>query len=237
VVGWRAKNVGDCHAEAVIYPPSQPDLYMVDFQSRDTSRGEVADADEPQTPDGTGGDAETQPAEPEPPETDAPEDDANDVLGFAVVTVGSERSVDDDPAGDAVVSAVDDVGEVVSRDVIDDRYDGVQSTAGRLAERGDVDVIVTVGGTGVEPDDVTVEAVEPLLDKRLPGVGELVRRHCAEHGGTAAIRTRSMGGTFDGVPVFCLPGDPDLAQVAAVEIVVPEAEPLAELASLPEAAQ
>jgi molybdenum cofactor biosynthesis protein B len=196
---------------------------MVDFQSRDTPGDGALDAGDPETPDATDGT--------EPPATASAE--ADDVLGFAVVTVGSERSIDDDAAGDAVVAAVGDAGEVVTRDVIDDRYDGVQSTVGSLSERGDVDVVVTVGGTGPEPGDVTVEAVEPLLDKRLPGVGELIRRHCAEHGGTAAIRTRAMGGTLDGVPVFCLPGDSDLAEVAAVEVVVPEAGTLADLAALP----
>jgi molybdenum cofactor biosynthesis protein B len=205
---------------------------MVDFQSRDTRRGAADESGGGETADEPRGDADP-PAESEAGETDSPDEDAAAVLGFAVVTVGSERSVDDDTAGAAVVTAVDAVGDVVTRDVIGDRYDGVQSTVGTLAERGDVDVVVTVGGTGVGPDDVTVDAVGPLLDKRLPGVGELIRRHVGDERGTAAVRTRATGGTIDGVPVFCLPGDPDLARAAAREVVVPEAGALAALAALP----
>ena len=198
---------------------------MVDFQSRDTRGG----AGGLETPDETDEAADSRPDEPEPNSTET----AEGVLGFGVVTVGSEHTVDDDTAGDAVVEAVGDVGKVVIREVIDDRYDGVQSTVGSLADRGDVDVVVTLGGTGPEPGDVTVDAVAPLLDKHLPGIGELLRRRFVEKRDTAAVRTRAMGGTLDGVPVFCLPGDPELAETAAIAVVVPEAGTIAELAALP----
>lgn len=190
---------------------------MVDFQSRDTRRDNDGVEGE------AGGTVTTDSADGTPAS-----------FGFAVVTVGSGQTVDEDTAGDAVVDAADEVGEVVTREIIESRYDGVQSTVGTLADRGDVDVVVTVGGTGVAPDDVTVDAVEPLLDKHLPGVGELIRQECAEDHGTAAIHTRATGGVVDGVPVFCLPGDPALARRAARTVVVPEAEPLAVVAALPE---
>ena len=194
---------------------------MVDFQSRDTRRGpEDDDEDEAGeasvTAEGEAA-AETTPA----------------ALGFAVVTVGSERTIDEDAAGDATVEALaEGVGEVVVRDVIGDRYDGIQSTVGSLVDRGDVDVLLTIGGTGPQPSDVTVEAVEPLLDKHLPGVGELIRRRCAEERGSAVVRTRTTGGIIEGVPIVCLPGDPVLARTGTEAVVVPEAEPLAELAAV-----
>lgn len=196
---------------------------MVDFQSRDTTRGETAD--------------ETEDADaPESAEAAEEPRDGDEVEGpgFAVVTVGSERTIDADAAGDAVVEVLGDAGEIVTREVIDDRFDGIQSTVGSLVDRGDVDLILTVGGTGPQPADVTVDAVDPLLEKRLPGVGELIRRQCAEERGTAVIRTRTMGGIIEGVPVVCLPGEPRLARTATREVVLPEAEPLAQLAAVGE---
>ncbi|ESS05412.1 MAG: molybdopterin biosynthesis enzyme [uncultured archaeon A07HB70] len=79
------------------------------------------------------------------------------------------------------------------------------------------------------PDDVTVEAVEGLFDKRLPGFGELFRRRSYDEVGTRVVGTRATAGVVDGVPVFCLPGSANAAQLGA-DLVVAEAPHLAGLA-------
>ncbi|MHB9285418.1 molybdenum cofactor biosynthesis protein B [Halobacteriales archaeon Cl-PHB] len=204
---------------------------MVDFQSRDTRRG-TDDDDEAESP-GT----ESEPTEADQPES-ADTETASDVdpsvpagMTFAIVTVSDERTVETDRPGDAVVRAIDENGaSVVTRDVVASTYDAVQSVLDSLVGRDDVKAVVTVGGTGVEPDDVTVEAVQSLVDKRLPGFGELFRLLSHEQTGSAIIRTRAMAGVADGVPVFCLPGDEQAAELGANELVVPEAETLASLA-------
>jgi len=96
--------------------------------------------------------------------------------------------------------------------------------------RDDVDVVVTTGGTGVTPDDVTIEAVEPLFDKRLPGFGELFRTLSYDGIGTKVVGTRATAGIAEGVPVFCLPGSENAARLGTEEIVVAEASHLAGLA-------
>lgn len=153
-------------------------------------------------------------------------------LGAAVVTVSSSRSLDDDPAGDAIVDAFEAEGhEVVTRELVRDDYDGVQGAVNNLVNRDDVDVVVTTGGTGVTPDDVTVEAVAPLLEKDLPGFGELFRRLSYEEIGTKVVATRASAGVADGVPVFCLPGSESAARLGSQEVIVPEAGHLAGLAT------
>jgi molybdenum cofactor biosynthesis protein B len=153
-------------------------------------------------------------------------------LGVAVVTVSSSRSIDEDAAGDAVVAAFENAGhEVVDRHLVDDDYDGVQSTIDHLVDREDVDVIVTTGGTGVTPDDVTVDAADDIFGKRLPGFGELFRRLSYEEIGTRVIGSRSTAGVSRGVPVFCLPGSEAAARLGAEEVIVPEAPHLAGLAT------
>lgn len=149
----------------------------------------------------------------------------------AVVTVSSSRTLEDDPAGDAIAAAFDAEGhEVVQRELVADDYDGVQRTVSRLANRKDTDVVVTTGGTGVTPDDVTVEAVRPLLDKTLPGFGELFRDLSRDEIGTRVVGTRAVAGVASGAPVFCLPGSENAARLGAEEIIVPESPHLAGLA-------
>jgi molybdenum cofactor biosynthesis protein B len=153
-----------------------------------------------------------------------------ETLGVAVVTVSSSRSLDDDPAGDALVETFEAAGhEVVTRDLVADDYDGVQSAVGSLAKRDDVDAVVTTGGTGVTPDDVTVEAAERLFAKRLPGFGELFRRRSYDEVGVMVVATRATAGIVDDVPGFCLPGSENAARLGG-EIAVESAGHLAGLA-------
>ncbi|MGQ4554975.1 molybdenum cofactor synthesis domain-containing protein [Halobellus sp. GM3] len=156
-------------------------------------------------------------------------------LAAAVVTVSSSRTLEDDPAGDAIASAFESAGhEITARDVVADDYDGLQSIVDRFADSDDVDVVVTTGGTGVTPDDVTVEAIDDLFEKELPGFGELFRRYSEEEIGTRVVGTRATAGIARGVPVFCLPGSENAARLGSEEIIVPEAPHLAGLATRPE---
>ncbi|ELZ32802.1 molybdenum cofactor synthesis domain protein [Halogeometricum pallidum JCM 14848] len=152
-------------------------------------------------------------------------------LGVGVVTVSTSRSIEDDPAGDAIRDAFEEEGhQITVRELIDDSFDGVQSTVNRLVDRDDVDIVVTTGGTGVTPDDVTVEAVADLMHKTLPGFGELFRRLSYDEIGTRVVGTRATAGIADHTPVFCLPGSENAARLGAEEILVPEAPHLAGLA-------
>jgi molybdenum cofactor biosynthesis protein B len=155
-----------------------------------------------------------------------------ETLGVAVVTVTTSRTLDDDPAGDAIAAAFEDADhEVVTRELIPDDYDRVQATLRTLSRRGDVDVVVSTGGTGVTPDDVTVEAARPLFEKTLPGFGELFRRLSYDEIGTRVVGTRAVAGVADETPVFCLPGSENAATLGAEAVIVPEAGHLAGLAS------
>ncbi|ELZ78451.1 Molybdenum cofactor biosynthesis protein B [Haloferax larsenii JCM 13917] len=152
-------------------------------------------------------------------------------LAVAVLTISSTRTVDEDPAGDAIESALHDAGHTIAvRRVVDDDYDEIQGVVARMADRGDVDVTITTGGTGVTPDDETVEAVQQLFGKTLPGFGELFRRLSYDEIGTRVVGTRATAGTVDDMPTFCLPGSENAARLGAEEILVPEMPHLTGLA-------
>ena len=202
---------------------------MVDFQSREP-RTRTDDADENEDEAATESKSESSEIDDSPEaETERAETppQADSSISYAIVTITGKRSVSEDTQGDTVVEILEDSGAVVStRDLINSSFDGVQSTVATLAERGDVDVIITIGGTGIEPSDVSIEALEPLFDKKLPGFGELFRRLTYDDHGTAVIGTRTTAGVVAGVPVFALPGTVDGVVRGAEEIIVPEAESL-----------
>lgn len=194
---------------------------MVDFQQRDTQRGEEDDergADDTET---------------ESTETTDHDHHAHDLesVGAAVVTISTSRTLDDDPSGDAIRDALESAGHrVVTREVIRDDLDRIQATANQLVDRRDVDVLITTGGTGVTDDDVTVEAIGPLFDKQLPGFGERFRRESEAEIGTRSIATRATAGVIEGVPTFVLPGSESAVRLATDELILPEVGHLAGLA-------
>jgi molybdenum cofactor biosynthesis protein B len=148
----------------------------------------------------------------------------------AILTVSSSRSLEADPAGDTIGDAFERAGHRVStRALVADEYDDVRAAVDELVDRGDTDVVVSTGGTGVTPDDVAIEAVTPLFTKDLPGFGELFRRRSSGEVGTRIVATRASAGVVDDVPVFCLPGSENAARLGG-EIVTEVCGHLAGLA-------
>ncbi|WP_050050877.1 molybdenum cofactor biosynthesis protein B [Halostagnicola sp. A56] len=173
-------------------------------------------------------------------ETDAGSaDDApsNGEIGVAVVTISAGGTIEDDAGGDAIVDAFGaDEREIAIRELIDRGHDNVQAKVSRLIDRDDVDIIVTAGGTGIEPEDATVEAVRPLLEKELSAFSELFYALAFDEIGTKAVTSRTLAGVSDRTPVFCLPNEPVATSTAVESIIVPEADRLVALANGPDSA-
>lgn len=86
----------------------------------------------------------------------------------------------------------------------------------------DADAAIVCGGTGLTASDVTIEAVTPMLQKTIPGFGELFRIKSYEEVGTASMLSRAMAGVIEDRAVFCIPGSPNAAKVAVSGLIVPE---------------
>jgi len=84
------------------------------------------------------------------------------------------------------------------------------------------DAIITNGGTGLAPRDVTIAALMPVLEKTLPGFGELFRSLSFQEIGSAAMMSGALGGVYHGRLLFCLPGSPDACRLALEKLIVPE---------------
>jgi molybdenum cofactor biosynthesis protein B len=86
----------------------------------------------------------------------------------------------------------------------------------------DVDVVITTGGTGLAPRDVTIEAIQQMFRKDIPGFGELFRSISYEQIGSSAMLTRASSGIIENTAIFCLPGSPNAVKLAMEALILPE---------------
>jgi len=152
-------------------------------------------------------------------------------LNFAVVTCStsrykefSEKGRVDDPSGDCIAATLRSKGHRVTlRRIVSDDKSEIQRVVMKALKSRKTDVVITTGGTGISPTDVTIEAVQPLLEKDIPGFGELFRAISFQKIGSAAVLTRAIAGVTKGKAIFCLPGSPQSATLALEELIIPEA--------------
>jgi molybdenum cofactor biosynthesis protein B len=152
-------------------------------------------------------------------------------LGFAVFVCSSSRFREwqkkdkiDDPSGDLILELLEQAGyRVVVRSVLPDDGAVIRQSVLKALVMDDVNAVVTCGGTGVGARDVTVEAVRPLLEKELPGFGELFRRLSYDEIGSAALMSRALAGVAKGKALFVLPGSPQAVRLCVERLILPEA--------------
>jgi len=113
-----------------------------------------------------------------------------------------------DTSGDAIVAWAGERGyEVVVRSVVPDETDRIAGKLARWADSGEVDVVLTTGGTGLTARDVTPEATEAVLDRPAPGIAEALRAQSAPAFPRAWL-SRGVAGTRGKTLIVNLPGSP-----------------------------
>lgn len=129
----------------------------------------------------------------------------------------------DDISGQVMHDIITQNGHhVVKYSLISDELNEIQNTI-MSAANTNADIIITSGGTGLASRDVTIESVIPMLDKQMPGFGELFRHKSIQEIGTSVMLTRAIAGVIKNKAIFCLPGSPNAARLALDEIIMPEA--------------
>jgi len=150
-------------------------------------------------------------------------------IRFALVTVSTSRFAAAasgtkvrDESGDVAEEAIRNAGyDVVARELVPDDRDAILSTVLTLLGRDDVDVVVTIGGTGPSLRDVTVETLRGLFDKELEGFGQLFRMLSYKEVGAAAVLSNATAGLRGSKAVFCIPGSPAAVRLALERIILP----------------
>ena len=152
-------------------------------------------------------------------------------IDFAVITISTSRFKKlreeggfEDPSGDLIVHLLErSKCPVTYRKIVADDSTLIKGSVEEALERSEVEAVVTCGGTGVSPTDLTIETIKPMLEKELPGFGELLRKISFEQIGSPAILTRAMAGVIGGKAVFCIPGSPQAVETALKNLIIPEA--------------
>lgn len=149
--------------------------------------------------------------------------EAPQVVGCAVITVSDTRTLDTDAGGSRVVELLTAAGHrIVLREIIRDEPEPMRALLLRLRDRPEIDAILLTGGTGLGSRDQTFETVSTLLDKPLPGYGELFRMLSYQQIGPAAMLSRATGGLLGRKVLLTMPGSPAAVELALEKIIIPE---------------
>jgi molybdenum cofactor biosynthesis protein B len=141
----------------------------------------------------------------------------------AVVTVSDSRTVATDRSGRLLRAALERAGHaVVDYGIVKDDPRRLRAHLLAIRRRGRARVVVISGGTGIAPRDRTFEAIDALLEKRLPGFGELFRLLSYRQVGSAAMLSRATAGLWRGLVLFSMPGSPDAVRLAMRRLILPE---------------
>jgi len=144
-------------------------------------------------------------------------------IACAVLTVSDTRTLETDRGGQLLVDHLLAAGHVVAaRQILPDKAASLQRLLVTWIEDPAVEAILLTGGTGIAPRDGTPEAVVPLLDRQLPGFGELFRMLSYQEIGPAAMLSRALAGVASGTVIFALPGSPAGVRLALERLILPE---------------
>ena len=141
-------------------------------------------------------------------------------LSLCVLTVSDTRTMENDTSGDWLCNALAEAGHRLHERAIsrDDRY-ALRAIVSRWIVDGSVDGVIITGGTGFTGRDSTPEALLPLLDKEMPGFGELFRALSFEEIGTSTLQSRAFAGLANATFVFALPGSTSACRTAWEKII------------------
>ena len=128
-------------------------------------------------------------------------------VNIAVLTVSDTRTLDTDTSGATLAARVVAAGHTVAvRAIEKDDAGAIEILLRRWIADPAIDVVITTGGTGITGRDVTPEAFDRVLEKRIEGFGELFRMLSFQKIGTSTMQSRAIGGVAGGTYLFALPG-------------------------------
>ena len=142
-------------------------------------------------------------------------------ISAAIVTVSSTRNKENDSSGATISTLLKDYGIPIKYYVVvPDQIDAIRNelyTAMKITN-----CIIFNGGTGLTHDDCTIEAIAPLLEKKIDGFGEFFRMKSLQEIGTSAMLSRAIAGVISEKAIFCIPGSTPAVTLATRELILPE---------------
>ncbi|NEP11835.1 MAG: MogA/MoaB family molybdenum cofactor biosynthesis protein [Symploca sp. SIO2C1] len=144
-------------------------------------------------------------------------------VNCAVITVSDTRSLETDRSGKLIKELLLNAGHaVVFYQILKDEPTQIQLQLETLGEQTELDGVIFNGGTGIAPRDTTYDALEKLLEKTLPGFGEVFRWLSYQEIGSRAIASRAVAGVYRQKLVFSIPGSSGAVKLALEKLILPE---------------
>ena len=142
-------------------------------------------------------------------------------VNIAVLTVSDTRTAANDTSGDTLAQRIEHSRHrVAARAIEKDDAGAIEALLRRWIADPEIDVVITTGGTGITGRDVTPEAFERVLEKKIEGFGELFRMLSYQKIGTSTMQSRALGGVAHGTYLFALPGSTGAVKDAWDDILV-----------------
>jgi molybdenum cofactor biosynthesis protein B len=126
---------------------------------------------------------------------------------IAILTISDTRDEESDTSGNVLAERVAGAGhQIAARGIVKDDVDQIRRQVKAWTTSGDIDCVITTGGTGITGRDVTPEAVRPLFDKEIDGFSVVFHLVSYQSVGLSTLQSRALAGLVKGCFVFCLPG-------------------------------
>lgn len=150
-------------------------------------------------------------------------DVAQMTVNCAVITVSDTRNQETDKSGQLIKQLLLDANHAIAAyAIIKDEPAQIQEQIQLLGKSGNVDAVIFNGGTGIAPRDTTYDAIEKLLEKTLPGFGEIFRFLSYQEIGSRAIASRAVAGIYQNKLIFSLPGSSNAVRLGMEKLILPE---------------
>ena len=144
-------------------------------------------------------------------------------VNCAVITVSDTRTPETDKSGLLMQQLLKTAAhQVQDYMILKDEPVLIRRAVLERCQRPDIDAILLNGGTGIAPRDTTYDSIETLLEKTLPGFGELFRFLSYQEIGSRAIASRAVAGVCQGKLIFSLPGSSNAVRLAMEALILPE---------------
>ncbi|VEP16154.1 Molybdenum cofactor biosynthesis protein B [Hyella patelloides LEGE 07179] len=144
-------------------------------------------------------------------------------LQCVVITVSDTRTEETDKSGQIIQQLLTDAGhEIAAYGIVEDEPKAIKDQIKQLSKDTPSDVFIFNGGTGIAPRDTTYDAIASLLDKTLPGFGEIFRHLSFHDIGSRAIALRAIAGVYQDKLIFSLPGSSNAVKLGMTELILPE---------------
>lgn len=152
-----------------------------------------------------------------------PDSPSQTVVTCAVITVSDTRTLETDKSGAIAQFLLTSAGHRVAHyQIVKDNPAQIEGLVRSLADRPGLQTVLLNGGTGIAPRDTTYDAIVQLLEKELPGFGEIFRQLSYAEIGSRAIASRAVAGVCNRMLIFSLPGSSKAVELAMKALILPE---------------